>query len=82
LYYWHREAKFSNAEIDYVVESEGSAAPIEVKSGLKGRMRNLQLFIDEKAPEISYCFTRNQFKVREGIRFLPLYSISALFKGR
>ncbi|MCD6343405.1 MAG: hypothetical protein J7L76_06430 [Spirochaetaceae bacterium] len=47
MYYWHREAKFSNAEIDYVVESEGSAVPIEVKSGLKGRMRSLQLFIEK-----------------------------------
>lgn len=81
LYYWHREAKSSNAEIDYVIESDGKVLPIEVKSGLKGKIKSLQIFINEKTPELCYCFTRNQFRETDGIRFAPLYSISELNKG-
>ena len=79
LYYWHREAKSSNAEVDYVIESDGKVIPIEVKSGEKGKIKSLQLFINEKKPELSYCFSRSRFREIDGIRFSPLYSISELF---
>ncbi len=45
LYYWHREAKFSNAEVDYIIESEGKVIPIEVKSGLRGTIKSLNKVI-------------------------------------
>ena len=34
LYYWAREAKNSNAELDYIIQKEGRIIPFEVKSGL------------------------------------------------
>nr|WP_255525781.1 MULTISPECIES: DUF4143 domain-containing protein [unclassified Oceanispirochaeta] len=80
LFYWHREAKSSNAEVDYIIESDGRILPIEVKSGLKGKMKSLQIFINEKAPELSYCFNREQLRETDGIRFVPLYSINELFR--
>jgi len=79
LYYWHREAKSSNAELDYIIESEGKVIPIEVKSGFKGTIKSLQLFINEKKTELSYCFTKDQFRETGKIRFTPLYRISDLF---
>jgi len=79
LYYWHREAKSSNAEVDYVIEYDGKVIPLEVKSGEKGKIKSLQLFINEKKPELSYCFSRSRFREIDGIRFTPLYSISELF---
>lgn len=36
LYYWAREAKNSNAELDYLIQKDGEAIPIEVKSGSTG----------------------------------------------
>ena len=36
-----RPQKSSSAEVDYVVASGGRAVPIEVKSGLAGRLRSL-----------------------------------------
>ena len=33
LYYWHREAKSSNAEVDYIFSYKNQIIPIEVKSG-------------------------------------------------
>jgi predicted AAA+ superfamily ATPase len=45
LYYWHREDKCSNAEIDFVFIKEGQIIPVEVKSGTKGGMKSLRQFL-------------------------------------
>jgi len=46
LYYWAREAKNSNAEVDYLVEKESKIIPIEIKSGATGTLRSLHQFVD------------------------------------
>jgi predicted AAA+ superfamily ATPase len=35
LYFWHRKAKNSNAEVDYLIQKEENILPIEVKSEKK-----------------------------------------------
>ena len=42
-----RESKSSNAEIDFIVAHKGSVVPIEVKSGTKGGMKSLRIFLEE-----------------------------------
>jgi predicted AAA+ superfamily ATPase len=49
LYYWHREARSSNAEVDYVTSFENQITPIEVKSGAIGKNKSLDLFVQSKA---------------------------------
>ena len=41
LYYWHREAKSSNAEVDFLLTQDGNILPIEVKSSSKGSLKSL-----------------------------------------
>ena len=54
LYYWHREAKNSNAEIDYLgVAQSGDVYPIEVKAGEVGRMKSMQQFFLAK-PQVGF----------------------------
>jgi predicted AAA+ superfamily ATPase len=48
LYYWQREEKGSNAEIDYLIEHKNQIIPIEVKSGSTGTLKSLHLFMDTK----------------------------------
>ena len=48
LYYWLREAKGSNAEIDYLLQHEGRVIPIEVKSGSTGSLKSLHYFMHLK----------------------------------
>lgn len=48
LFYWHREAKSSNAEVDYVTAVGSRIVPVEVKSGTHGGMKSLHLFMDFK----------------------------------
>jgi len=55
LYYWAREAKNSNAELDYLIQKEGEAIPIEVKSGSIGRLKSMHMFMEK-------------YRVRQGIR--------------
>lgn len=48
LYYWHRDEKGSNAEIDYVIQHRNQVIPIEVKAGSTGSMKSLHLFMGLK----------------------------------
>ena len=48
LYYWAREAKNSNAEIDYLFQIGNHIYPIEVKAGKTGTLKSLQVYLSEK----------------------------------
>lgn len=48
LYYWVREAKNSNAEIDYLLQKDNEIYPIEVKAGKTGTLKSLQVFLGTK----------------------------------
>jgi len=48
LFYWVREKKDSNAEVDYLIESENQVIPIEVKAGKTGTLKSLHVFMLEK----------------------------------
>ncbi len=48
LFYWCREERNANAEIDYIIQHAHHVIPIEVKSGKTGSMKSLQLFMKLK----------------------------------
>lgn len=48
LYYWLREEKNSNAEIDYIIQHNQLIMPIEVKSGSTGSLKSLHQFMHIK----------------------------------
>ena len=76
LYFWHREAKSSNAEVDYVVQQNENIIPIEVKSGKKGSMQSLFLFLQEKRAPFGVRFSLENYAIYEKVRVAPLYSVS------
>ena len=45
LYHWSREAKNSSAEVDYLIEKNGKIYPIEIKSGVAGKLKSLHLLL-------------------------------------
>ena len=75
LYYWHREAKSSNAEVDYLTVIDGQITPIEVKAGKKGRMQSLYLFLEEKHIDWGIRISNENFCSYERIRVFPLYAV-------
>ncbi|HNW83223.1 MAG TPA: ATP-binding protein [bacterium] len=77
LYYWSRQKKSSSSEVDFVFVRNGKIYPIEVKSGSKGRMKSMHIFLEEH-PEIekgfvlSSTFSENQLV--DKMVFAPIYS--------
>jgi uncharacterized protein len=83
LFYWHREAKSSNAEVDYVVQVGDQIAPVEVKSATKGKMQSMQRFLSAKAGEgkntrYGVRLSMENFGRFDNILVLPLYAVSQL----
>ena len=48
LFYWHREEKNANAEVDYLWVHESNIIPVEVRAGTSGSLKSLQVFLAEK----------------------------------
>lgn len=78
LYYWHREALNSNAEVDYVIQHNNEVLPIEVKSGSKGSMTSMYLFLKEKGVKYGCRLSLENFSEYESIKVLPLYAYTNL----
>ncbi|MCE3295509.1 MAG: hypothetical protein K0R65_1223 [Crocinitomicaceae bacterium] len=47
IYFWVREKNSSSAELDFVYPFEGKLVPIEVKSGPKGKIKSLAVFMEQ-----------------------------------
>lgn len=78
LYYWHRESKSSNAEVDYLIQRGNTILPIEVKSGTKGSMQSLRIFMDLKKTEKGIRISQENFLSFQNIEIYPLYAVSNL----
>jgi predicted AAA+ superfamily ATPase len=75
LYYWHRESKSSNAEVDFVLQIKQNIVPIEVKSNAKGAMRSMHLFLEEKNSAFGIRTSLENFGELPKIKIVPLYAI-------
>jgi len=78
LYYWHREAKSSNAEIDYLIQQGSSIVPVEVKAGTKGQMQSMFIFLKEKNLPKGIRVSMENFSQLNKIQNIPLYAIKSL----
>jgi predicted AAA+ superfamily ATPase len=82
LYYWQREALNSNAEIDYLVQLEEEIIPVEVKSGTKGTMQSLFLFLAEKNRPYGIRFSLENYSTYGKVIVYPLYAVSEIVHKR
>ncbi|MDR0368880.1 MAG: ATP-binding protein [Bacteroidales bacterium] len=81
LYCWHREAKNANAQIDYIVQIGQKIVPVEVKSGKKGSMNSLRIFMNEKQLHYGIRTSLENFGQLPEIDIYPLYAISNVLKN-
>lgn len=80
LYYWQREVQGSSAEVDFVIQREQQAVPVEVKAGSRGSMQSLFLFLKEKnAPYGIRCAFEN-FAEYQSIKAYPLFAAGQISK--
>lgn len=94
LFYWLREGKRANAEVDFVVPMGNRIFPIEVKAGKSGSLKSLLQFVLSKGQPVVCRFDLNlpsrqevthHLRQQEGskpVRFtlvsLPLYGVEGL----
>jgi len=83
LFYWSRDARGSNAEVDYLIVCKGKIYPIEVKSGAGGSLKSLHLMLENysNCPE-GFVFYHGMYKnlSDQKLVFFPLYAIAGIGK--
>lgn len=77
LYYWLNESSSGNAEVDFVAIHHQSIIPVEVKSGVKGGMKSLRVFLD-KHPHSPFGLklSLGLFAKQDHLEEVPLYGIA------
>jgi predicted AAA+ superfamily ATPase len=82
LFYWHREKKSAEAEIDFVFAWDQVVIPIEVKSGNSGKQKSLKIFMEEKSSSLGFRMSLSPYQKIETDQIkiinLPPYGILAI----
>lgn len=82
LYYWHRENKTGNAEVDYIVQKNSTILPVEIKSSNSGAMQSLRIFLKEKNIPKGVRFSLESFSSLDDVAIYPLYAVSSFFESK
>ena len=81
LYYWSRDDRNSAAEVDYLLQRDGTVYPLDVKSERGGSLRSLHLLLTTyvECPQgIALYSGRYGERPEQKIRFVPLYFSGSL----
>ena len=78
LYYWAREARISNAEIDYLIPCDSSVLPIEVKAGKTGTLRSMHIFLEQYSLSAGVRISQHYFNRSLPIFSFPFYAIKRI----
>ena len=70
-YYWESER---GAEIDFVIQREGSLIPIEVKSADNTRAKSLKVYMETYKPDYAIKISTKNFGFEGGKKTVPLYA--------
>lgn len=77
LFYWHREEKQSNAEVDFIFHAHHSIIPVEVKSSAKGRLKSLILFLETHTHcKKGVIISENQHWTHDKLVHIPFYALA------
>ena len=76
LFYWRRDSKGSDAEVDYVMQLNKDIVPIEVKSGTSKRIKSTYIFLESHpAAHYGIRFSALNYGVDKAIANYPLYAV-------
>jgi predicted AAA+ superfamily ATPase len=92
LYYWENLSNGSSSEVDYLIAQNMKVVPMEVKSGVTGKMKSLRLFMQRKHCLVGKRCSLENFGVldfvdsedtqypttQKHIFIYPLYSLSSI----
>ena len=78
LYYWERKQGSSTAEVDFISTYDTHIYPIEVKAGTTGRLKSLQIFLQEKNLKFGVRVSQKPLHYHKGLLSIPLYMLFQL----
>jgi hypothetical protein len=78
LYYWAREARTSNAEVDYLVTNGSRIFPLEVKAGKGGALRSMHLFLEHYGTSAGIKVSQANLNLQKPVLSIPLYALEKL----
>jgi len=74
IHFWIREARNSQAEVDYLISLNHHVYAVEVKSGKTGRLKSLRIFLDEHPnTPFGIRFSLHELSFHDQILSIPLY---------
>ncbi len=84
--FWVRDAKNSQAEVDFLIRYKSHLLPIEVKTGNNAKLRSLHLFMDESKEHVALRLwngpmTSDTVTTQSGKTF-TLYNIPMYYAGQ
>jgi hypothetical protein len=78
LYYWARESRGSNAEVDYLTPYRQYALPVEVKAGKTGTLRSMHLFLEKYPAPLGIMVSRIPLNNNPPIISIPFYAVKKI----
>ena len=78
LFFWQRDQRGSQAEVDYLVSLDGRVLPVEVKAGKTGRLRSLKQFMADYECPLGVRISQAPVSLHHGVLSVPLYAIAQL----
>ena len=80
LFYWKRESRNSNAEVDYLMQIKDQVVPVEVKAGTSLRIKSMHIFLDSH-PNSSHGLrlSAHNYAIEDRVHTYPLYAVSKSF---
>jgi hypothetical protein len=72
LYYWQSDGK---AEVDFVLQLDGKAVPVEVKKGRRNRAKSLGIFMQKYNCDYAIKISKKNFGFENQIKSVPLYAV-------
>ncbi len=82
LFYWQREDRGANAEVDYVIQRGNDIVPVEVKSGIRGTMQSMRIFLKQRGFPRGLRVSLENFGRLNDADILPLYAVHKIYKER
>jgi hypothetical protein len=79
LFYWQREQRSSQAEVDYLLQKDHSVIPVEVKSNKGTTLKSMQLFLQSHpASPYGIRVSTHNYSIHEKIYSYPLYAFASV----
>jgi len=76
IYYWANDA--GNAEVDFVIQTNGKVIPVEVKAETNLQAKSLRIYKEKFDPPICIRSSMANYKMEEWLLNLPLWAIETI----